>query len=1412
MTWSEVLEIKGEAPDFKAVVRRKARYIDEEKCKGCNDCTLKCPIEVKSEFDMGVGSRRAVYKPFAQAAPNKVVIDKKGTSPCKYNCPAHIDAHGYVALTGAGRFEEALEVVRRVTPFAGVLGRVCFHPCESECSRRFVEEPVSIAAVKRFLGDHARASDDGDALKFHPTVKDTRVAVIGAGPAGLNCAYSLAREGYQVTIFEKLPVGGGMLKTGIPDYRLDKSVLVHEISLIESLGVEIRYNTPVGSELTLDDLRDQGYKAFFLAIGAHTDQKLGIPGEAHPDVLPGIAFLRALNLGQSPVLGKKVLVVGGGNVAMDAARSAVRLGSDVTVVYRRTKKEMPANVWEIEHAEAEGIRFEYLTTQLEVVTSDDKLAGLRCVRNRLGIPDASGRRRPEPIPGSECLLEADTIIVAIGQKVDQSIRDAGFEFFDKNGNLAAEACKTPIADVFAGGDAQTGPSTMIDAVAAGNRAAKAITNYLENKNDPIDPFLLPRTDLSDIITDGVPYKRRAAMPMLDPETRKKSFREAELGLDEEAAKAESLRCVDCSVCSECRVCETACSSGAICHEQRDQIVELDVGAVVFCPGYDMADRIPDVFGYAKYSDVVTAMEYERILSASGPYSGHVRRPSDGRPPERIAFIQCVGSRDHSCGADYCSSVCCMYAVKEAQITKEHLPTVKDIDIYYMDMRAFGKDFDRYVETAKNKYGVRFVRSRVGDITRDDRGMLCLTSCAEDGTRTTSSYDLVVLSTGFKANKKTVELLRKTGVKTDQYGFIHTDEFTAPKTSVEGIFACGAAAGPKDIPETVIEASAAAAAASCVVNRTSADRSDYGAYFQSEELVPLRDVSKEPIRMGVFVCHCGINIGGYVDVPEVCRYIRTLPYVALVEENLYTCSVDAQKVIMDKIVEHRLNRVVVASCTPRTHEPLFRSVLRKTGLNPYLFNMANIRDQCSWVHMNDKQAATQKAKELVRMAVGKGVLSIGLDRKQIPVEPSALIIGGGMSGMSAALAIADMGFHAVLVEKSDSLGGNAKRLSSTFSGRSYAHYVTKRIQDVLSSGLIDVYLNTTVDKLDGYVGNFTSTLKTGSLLTQIRHGVVIVATGAQERTPDEYLYGTDPRIMTQLELDASLGGKTLDTGRIKSVAMIQCVGSRENDRMYCSRVCCNQALRNAMALKRLNPEIDVTILYRDLRSYGLYELDYRNARRSGVRFLRYEPEHKPLVQKRSDGTLCIVCHNDCGDPSIEFNADLVVLASAITADAEANKTTAQLLKVPLTQDGFFLEAHVKLRPVDFATEGVYVCGLAHSPRNLKETTIQGIAAAGRAATVLSKNSLETEGAIAKVDPYLCTACGTCEKVCAYGAVTVQDVTIRRNTVRKAVVNEVLCKGCGTCSAGCRCGAIDIGGFSDCQIINEIDYLLRKKESR
>jgi len=1447
LTMSDLLDVKGNAPDFTAVVKRRPRYIDEDVCNGCSDCEGVCPVLVKSEYDIGLGSRHAVYKPFAQAVPNKAVIEKKGSSPCKYNCPAKMDTHGYVTLIGQGRYAEALRVVRRTTPFAGVLGRVCLHPCEENCTRQYVEEPVSIASLKRFIADHELNSGVAPLVSPSEDIqqKDDKIAIIGAGPAGINCAYQLALQGYNPTIFEALPVAGGMLKVGIPNYRLNKDILDYEIDIVKKMSVEIKLNSMLGRDFTVDTLKKDGYKAIFLAVGAHKDMKLGVPGEEHESVISSVNFLRELNLAShtndAPKIGKNVIVIGGGNVAMDVARSARRLGCDVSVVYRRSRAQMPANEWEIHHALEEGIEIRELTTQVEAIVENGTLTGLKCLQNKLGEKDSSGRRRPVAIEGSEFILPADTIITAIGQSVDKDpVIHSGVDAFDKYGTLMIDETTMQVhghEGVFAGGDATRGPATMIEAVADGNAVAVAIRNFLEGTNLPVEPYTLPQTPLEQIETQGLPPVARASMPMISLEERLSSFNEVELGYTEDIAKSEALRCVNCSICCECKLCEEACCAGAIAHNQLSETYEIPISAVVLATGFDVSNYIPPELGYNRFDDVLTSLEYERILSASGPFGGHVKRLSDSKVPKRIAFIQCVGSRDQRCGGKYCSSICCMQAVKEAQITKEHLPSVENIDIFYMDMRAFGKDFDRYVDSAKNKYGIGFIRSRVGGIERDNcTGDLILNYCGDDGRNSTQSYDLVVLSMGMQSSDESKQLFNNLNIRTNRNGFVAHDLLNAPETSRRGILACGVAAGPKDIPETVVEASAAAAGAAKISGSCSnVDLyGDYSSFFVKEPDVPERDVSKEPLRIGVFVCHCGTNIGGYLTVQEVVNDASNLPFVVYSDESLYTCSIDAQKNISDAIVEHRLNRVVVASCTPRTHEKLFQNVLRKSGLNPYLLTMANIRDQCSWVHMDDMRAATDKAKELVSMAVAKVTYAKQLKRNKIQVDKSCLIIGGGMTGLSAAIEMSNMGYDVYLVERSGKLGGNALSLTYDVYGRSISNYLNSVISNVLGDDKITLMLDSTITAISGYVGNFKTTVSTVQGERELTHGAVIVAVGAKTAQPDNFLYGNNENVMTHLELEQRLSGSQRTTPRaipspviarskatwqsrrkatleakpdsIQSIVMIQCANSRNTVHPYCSRVCCNQAVRNAIHIKRLNPDCNITILYREMRTYGLSENFYTEARRMGIQFVQFEDDNYPSVSE-ANGRLIVSVDDLLLGQKVEYPADIVSLSSSIVPDIEENTRIAQMLKVPLNQDGFFLEAHVKLRPMDFATEGVFLAGLAHGPKNIQECIVQGKAAAGRAATVVSKEMLETEGTIANVDAEICVGCGACENVCAYSAIEINAVSLRGKLADRAVINDVLCKGCGTCSAACRSGAIDVGGFSDEQIIREIEYLLR-----
>jgi len=852
------------------------------------------------------------------------------------------------------------------------------------------------------------------------------------------------------------------------------------------------------------------------------------------------------------------------------------------------------------------------------------------------------------------------------------------------------------------------------------------------------------------------------------------------------------RCVHL-LTGECQICSDVCEAKAIDYEQQDEETQVEVGAIVVTPGFDeFLAREQYDFGYSQYPDVVSSMEFERILSASGPYGGHVQRPSDGRTPKRIAFLQCVGSRDLSCRNRYCSSVCCMYAIKEAVIAKEHMGGELDVTIFFMDMRAFGKDFDKYYERAKAEYGVNFVRARVSDVSRvNGDGQLTLRYSPASAAIAEDQFDLVVLSVGLEPTAELGKLAARLGVRQNPYGFIWTDPKLPVGTSRPGVYVAGVANGPKDIPETVVQASAAA----CQAGRLLAEARN--TLTVAPEYPPERDVSSEPPRIGAFICHCGINIGGVVDVPSVVEYARTLPNVLYAEHNLYTCSQDTQEHIREVIEEHKLNRVIVASCSPRTHEPLFQQTLRTAGLNTGLFCMANIRDQCSWTHMREPEAATTKARDLVRMVIAKARLAQPLSASTIPVINKALVIGGGWAGMNAALAIADQGYDVTLVEKTEELGGNMRNIRVGFGGQDVPAMLADMIEKITNHPRIRVLTGRTVAEVSGFVGNFKSALDDGA---EFEFGVCVLATGASEYEPTEHLYG-DARVVTQLQLQESLAGDEMpwDTPP-KRVVMIQCVGSRNEDHPYCSRVCCTRAVRNAARIKELSPSTEVHVLYRDMRTYGLHEEAYGRARDLGVSFIQFDPECEPRVE--GGESLTVTVAEPLLGADLRLETDLLVLSTGIVANADENDVLGKLFKVPVNDDGFFLEAHAKLRPVEFATEGVFLAGLAHGPKSLDESHGQALAAASRACTILQLDEIEAQTTIAEVRAERCVACGLCEAVCAYGAVALEQQHFGREERLFAKVNPALCKGCGACVAGCRSGALNLRGFTDQQILAEI----------
>jgi heterodisulfide reductase subunit A-like polyferredoxin len=1240
-TNTTVTDIIGEAGDFSVTTFHEPRYIDLEKCIACGDCAKVCPIIIPDNFNEGLNQRRAAYKLYPQAVPNAYAIEKRGIAPCRDACPAGQRAQGYIALIREGRWDDALRVIKMDNPFPGICGRICNHRCETACNRGLVDEPINIRALKRFITDQVYANPRQELESAEITHPDQRVAIIGAGPCGLTAAQDLAYAGYPVSIFEAMPVAGGMLRLGVPEYRLPGEIIEREVQDIVDLGIELHLNTTVDN---LDDLFERGYASVLIAVGAHEGIRLPIPGADLDGVLINTHFLRDVRLGKynqpNGSLGKNVLVLGGGNVAIDVARSAVRLGCKVSLACLESRSEMPAHEWEIQAAEEEGVTI-YAGRSFEQILPDENnhVSGVECMQVSDFSFDESGRLQVDKIEGSNHIIDCDTVIFSVGQRAGLAFipDDAGVGLTDQRTiavNPNTFAATRP--GVFAAGDSVSGTAFVIEAVASGHEAAESIIRYLsgdqlERPPKPILPVVrLEEREIEERKALGeIKVQGRVPLPELSVEARIDNFAEVEGGYDETSAQAEAARCLACGICSECMSCTFACGVDAIDHDMPPRQSQIDVGAVILAPGYQIyRAELSEEYGFGRYPNVVTSLQYERMLSASGPTKGHVQRPSDGKSPKRIAFLQCVGSRDQS--HDYCSSVCCMYAAKEAIMTLEHAKVESrqgngEIDVtcqvFFMDTRAFSKGYEEYYHRAENKYGVQYTRCRLSEIKEDpqtgDLKVRYFTSYEDQAEVLEEEFDLVVLSVGMEISDSVKNLATSLGIELDEYGFCHTTLFDPLQTSRQGIYVAGPFREPKDIPETVIEASGTASAAAQLLAPARFSLAKFPEY-PSE-----RDKKEQEARIGVFVCHCGSNIGGYLDVPSVAEYARSLPGVVYAEDNLYTCSQDTIAHIIEEVIKQDFNRVVVASCTPLTHEPLFQDAIRQAGLNPHLFEMANIRNQCSWVHSDDWDGATEKAKILVRMAVARAAQLEPLTTSEVPVNHAALIVGGGAAGMTAALTLADQGFPVHIVERENALGGNLRYLgyfvenlpSQNIDQISPAVFLAQLVEKVNQHPIITTHLNTELANTSGFKGNFESLLTSNGSSTKVNHGVTIVATGGVEYKGDEYAYGKDPRILTQLEFESFLS-ESEDISAVDSVVMVQCVGPAEK---YCSRLCCTTALKNALKLKEINPNAQVSIIYRDIRTYGFKEKLYTRAREMGIRFIQYEFDRKPEVQLASNGS-------------------------------------------------------------------------------------------------------------------------------------------------------------------------------------------------
>jgi heterodisulfide reductase subunit A len=833
--------------------------------------------------------------------------------------------------------------------------------------------------------------------------------------------------------------------------------------------------------------------------------------------------------------------------------------------------------------------------------------------------------------------------------------------------------------------------------------------------------------------------------------------------------------------------------------QTPEKVEVSVGAIILSPGLEPFDpKVGDGYGYGKMQNVVTSMDYERLMCATGPYEGEILRASDKKHPHKIAWIQCVGSRQVNPpgGNSYCSAVCCTYTQKQVILTKEH-DAEAECTIFHNDIRSFGKDFERFYQRTEKLPGVRFIRSYTSIVREnpETKNVTIRYSTPEDGVKE-EEFDMVVLSIGLNPPADVKGLAKKFDIELNDHDYCKINPVNPMETTRPGIFVSGGFQGPIDIPESVFSASGAGS--QC------AELLDYRRGKLAKERIypPERDVSKEEPRIGVFVCHCGANIGRVVNVPETVEYCKTLPNVVYSQEQLFSCATNCAKEITDMTKEKGLNRVIVAACSPRTLEPLFRDTVREAGLNQYYYEMANIREHNSWVHSKEKEEATQKAKDIIRMSVARALYLEPLKEIDLPVNKAALVVGGGLAGMTCALSIANQGHEVHLVEREKDLGGTARRIHTTLEGLDVQAYLRDLVHKVYQHPLVHVYMDAIVTGATGYVGNFVTRVKSERGVTEIKHGAAVIAVGADVYKPAEYLYGEDDRVMTHLELEEQINKGNEKVINAESLVMIQCVGCRNEDRNYCSRICCSESIKNALKLKESNPKMDIYILFRDMRTYGFSEDYYREAADKDVKFIRYEPQDKPEVQagESEEGrpVLKVTAPDYILGTKVEIDADIVALAAAIIPPA-GNKEISQLFKVPLGPDGFFQEAHVKLRPVEFAADGVYLCGIAHYPKFISEAINQAYGAAGRILTLLSHDTVIASGSVCEVDEKKCMGCGQCISVCTYGAIEFRET----RQGKKAVVNPVLCKGDGLCNAKCPTGAIRLKHFTDEELLAQID---------
>jgi len=859
--------------------------------------------------------------------------------------------------------------------------------------------------------------------------------------------------------------------------------------------------------------------------------------------------------------------------------------------------------------------------------------------------------------------------------------------------------------------------------------------------------------------------------------------------------------IEMNNCDDLEALSRVCQAGAILVDETEKTFEVHVGAIILSPGAAVFNPAKlDNFSYGIHPDVVTSLEYERILSASGPSQGDLVRPSNGERPKKIAWIQCVGSRGLQKGAaSYCSSACCMFALKEAIVTKERFQQSIETTIFYMDMRTFGKDYEQYRQRAENEFGVQFIRSRPHSILNDPTsGNLKITYAQDENSALqTDTFDMAVLSTGFYISADVRQLANQLGIELNAHHFAKTDSFTPVSTSRPGIFVCGLFEGPKDIPETMVQASAAA----CMAANSLASPSDKSTDETPSR--PERDVSQEEPKVGVFICDCGLNIGSVIDTAELAEFALELPQVCVSEVVGHGCSRESLERIRTAITSQGLNRVVIGGCSPRTHETKFQEVLKQAGLNRYLMEIANIREQNTWVHANDPAAAMVKAQRLIQMAVSSVKQSHPLQDHSLSINKDILVVGGGVTGMTTALTLADQGFKVFLAEQASQLGGLAMRIRRTLAGEDVQAYMRALIEKTRNHKLIEVITGAIIVDHSGMPGLFNTGMQIAPQMyyRQIKHGVTILATGAIQNRPQAYLLGEHPAVLNQMDMDALIEDDPDQIASLENVAMIQCVGSRCPDNPNCSRICCQSAIKNALRIRELNPDAGIFVLYRDMRTYGFSEDSYLEARKKGIIFVRYQQADPPEVLPSGDKLEVTFADPILGE-KLSLVADRLCLSTGLVADDEATEDLAMVFRLQRTHDGFFLEDHVKLRPLDLSVPGFFVAGTAHAPKNIRESIADAQAAAGRAQALLAREHIQLGAAIARVDRDKCASCLVCVRACPFGVPFI-------NAEGYSEIDPAKCHGCGICAAECPAKAIQLMQFEDDQILAKLTGLFERK---